>query len=755
MKASSPSVAERSLIGSRVAGLQDTRRWLLLLLLSEAWLFAALVGALRWRVLSGFDRFALLASAIAIVLGWVLSRRAVGLWFVMGGPLLLVIATLVNGGAASEAQWIAVSTSAGHVAFALVLLCSPAWGIAAIVGSTVALAVSWSLRPGNVVPGALLVADGRIALLSLDVTAFVLWLAWNVLMRRARLEDASRARLAERIQAEREKQERTKALRAAAVTVHERLLSTLRYLIQAPTPDREGLRTLIATSEPFAFDGSGEDLEHSVRVATAARIASGIVQLDTSVIDLPVTDATRAAGRAAIVECALNAVLHGGATEVKVAGEHLGDIVRIHVTDNGKGIAEDALPGLGWTSVIEQGLAEVDGTWSFTSEPGHTLVTLTMPSASAHTTSSIVDDGFSQGRTLLAAPLLATGAVGIAFNVIGLPSGILSILIVALVIAAIVMGAVVIVRGKRPSLLNATWPLLFLAATPWLASLAVPTGAAMQAVAPGMVTSGYALIAIALWCRRWQFIAGLTFWAVGMVALTAHTAPDQRQPLLIGLVNCLVIVPVVVVVSSIATKRFRRAQDELLLQREAMNTAVVRANAASLIESQLSACVAQSESIIARIADGADLDDAVRHELACLEGLIRATIQVDPVASGEFARVAARLCNTAFSKSIPAQVGTLISSSDSSPLPSALVKALEEAIGSADSVTVRAMTLADEDHLSLHLHGGSLDAQTLATFTTDRLQGVSLDTEEEPGKGVLVLVGRRLGDASASVGSVS
>ena len=110
---------------------------------------------------------------------------------------------------------------------------------------------------------------------------------------------------------------------------------------------------------------------------------------------------------------------------------------------------------------------------------------------------------------------------------------------------------------------------------------------------------------------------------------------DQRQPLLIGLVNCLVIVPVVVVVSSIATKRFRRAQDELLLQREAMNTAVVRANAASLIESQLSACVAQSESIIARIADGADLDDAVRHELACLEGLIRATIQVDPVASGE------------------------------------------------------------------------------------------------------------------------
>lgn len=257
-----------------------------------------------------------------------------------------------------------------------------------------------------------------------------------------------------------------------------------------------------------------------------------------------------------------------------------------------------------------------------------------------------------------------------------------------------------------------------------------------------MVTSGYALIAIALWSRRWQFIVGLALWAVGMIALASGAAADTRQPLLIGVINCLVIVPVVVLVVSLTSRRFRRAQDALLLQRAAMNAEIVRANAASVIDSQLSACVAQAEAIITRVADGAELDDRMRHDLACLEGLIRATIQVDPVSSGEFTRVAARLCNAAFSHSIPAQVGTFISSTDTTPLPPELLVALESAIASADSVTVRAMTTANEDHLSVSLHGASVDTRALASMTRERLQVVNVDTETETGVSVLVLVSR-------------
>jgi len=264
----------------------------------------------------------------------------------------------------------------------------------------------------------------------------------------------------------------------------------------------------------------------------------------------------------------------------------------------------------------------------------------------------------------------------------------------------------------------------------------------MQQVAPGMVTAGYALIAIALWCRRWQFIGALAIWAVGMLSLTIQTAPGERQPLLIGLVNCIVIVPVVVIIVSLATKRFRRTQVEVMLQREALNRELVRANAAFVIDRQLSACVAQAESIIGRIADGAELDADTRRELACLEGLIRATIQVDPVSSGEFARVAARLCNTAFSDAIPAQVGTLISSADTTPLPTVLVQALESSIASAESITVRAMTSAHEDHLALHLHGSAVDIRAIEEISADLTDSVDLDTELQAGAGVLVLVGR-------------
>jgi hypothetical protein len=227
-----------------------------------------------------------------------------------------------------------------------------------------------------------------------------------------------------------------------------------------------------------------------------------------------------------------------------------------------------------------------------------------------------------------------------------------------------------------------------------------------------------------------------------MLSLTIQTAPGERQPLLIGLVNCIVIVPVVVIIVSLATKRFRRTQVEVMLQREALNRELVRANAAFVIDRQLSACVAQAESIIGRIADGADLDADTRRELACLEGLIRATIQVDPVSSGEFARVAARLCNAAFSNSIPAQVGTLISSADTTPLPTVLVQALESSISSAESITVRAMTSANEDHLAVHLHGRAVDIRAIDEIARDLVTSAELDTEIQPGAGVLVLVGR-------------
>ena len=735
--------------GSRLAALLDSRRWLLVLLLSEAWVFAAIVGATQWRRLASGDRLALGLGLVLLIAGWLLSRRPVGLWLIAAAPALLVIATLLNNGDPTVAAWIALSTSAAHVSYALVLL-TPRWvGLASIPLLSAVLAVDWAHRPTNVFPGALAVAGGWIAVASLTFSALALWFAWHYLERQDVTADESTARLSARMSHELETQERSRMWREAAIAVHERLLSTIRYLLQSRDPDRAALRAFIASGDVLDAVASQTDLTHSVRVSTAARIASGIVTLDPTMIDLPLDEVTRAAGRAAVVECALNAVLHGGATEVIARGSMDGDRVRVTVSDNGSGLPADAAPGLGWRTVLDEGLAAVGGTWSIARVGELTVVTIDVPSAMQRSTASLTDDGFRQGRTLLSAPLIAVGAVGVALDIAALHASTLGWLAILIATLASVGGVVLIVRGRPPLMWQSLIVIAGFASIPWLTALVPGIHESVSFVVPGLVTAGYSVIAVALWARRWQFIAGLAIWAAGMLAIASHAATADRLPLFVGLINCLVIVPVVVIVSSRASVRFRRTQELLKAQLEAMTRAVLRANAATLVDSQLSACVAQAESIIRAIAAGDSIDEH-RHQLDCLEGLIRATIQVDPVDGGEFARSASRLVTSAFSIGVPAQVGTLISSTDRTPLPSDILVAIERLVTVCTRITVRVTHASSYDYLSVqfeHAQDAYLNFNDLHTNAHD---GLTIDIEPDPESGTLLVVSRPAKDPALS-----
>jgi hypothetical protein len=216
----------------------------------------------------------------------------------------------------------------------------------------------------------------------------------------------------------------------------------------------------------------------------------------------------------------------------------------------------------------------------------------------------------------------------------------------------------------------------------------------------------------------------------------------DRQPLYIGIVNCLVIVPIVVVITSIATRRHRLMQALQSEQREAMRIEVMRSHAQAVIDAQLSAIVSQAEAIIGEIAHGAELDDTRRRQLACVEGLLRATIQIDPISSGEFAKTASRLCNAAFNRGIPSQVGTLISSPDPRPFPADIEHALELVIASADTINVRAVTSGDEDHIGLHLHGAAVHMEALHALTTVSHESVTVELEEDATGGAIVMITR-------------
>ena len=726
-------------------GLYDVRRWLIRLLFTEAWLFAALAGLLSWNRLSATDRAALAASAALVIVGWALSRRTVGLWLITAAPLCLVVATMLSSVSPGAARWVALGVSTGHVAYGLVLLTPRRVGIVAVVVCSAALALVWALRPSNVVPGALDVAGGWISVASLGLSAGILWYVWHALLDQARADDARMQQVSDRLQEELAAQERSRMWRATVVSVHERLLSTLRYVLQADHLDRDGLRRLVGMDGTSPPEVNTPSLAEDVREATAARIAAGIIRVDASVLELPLSEEVRAAARSAIVECALNAVIHGDATDVHVTARRSPDACVISVADNGTGISSDARPGLGWTTTLGEGLGDVGGSWSHARVRDRTVVTLTVPALADRSRPDFAEDGFQQGRILISAPLVTVGIVGVAYDVIaGLAAPLGWPLVVTALLASI--GAVVLVaRRQRPSLLTSSAVILGLAGIPWLLAVTGTPATAASASVAGLTTAGYALIAVGVWSRWWQWVVGLCLWAAGVLtdANVGGVAGQDPLPIVVALVNCLIIVPVVVVVASIGYRRFQRAQAALALEREAMNRELIRANSAIFIDQHLSACVAQADGIIADLAGGEALDPERRQQVACLEGLIRATIQVDPIDSGEFTRVAARLVNTAFSVGIPAMVGTLVSSSDRTPLEPDLILDLEALIRESSSVTVRTLNDGISDYLSLELRDpGSAAAVALAALEDSPHAREAVQVTPEADGSVVVMVSR-------------
>ena len=725
---------------SRVNGLYEVRRWLILLLLSEAWLFAALAGIARWTALPTSDRAVLVTGLVLIILGWILSRRPVGLWLVTGAPVCLMVATLLNSGDLASGQWIALGVSTGHVAYAIVLLAPRNVGLAAVIGAPILLAVLWSRRPTNVVPGALDVAGGWISVVSLLASAGILWFVWNGLLNQARADDMRLQALSDRVDKEVAAQERSRLWRQTAVTLHERLLSTLRYILQTDAIDQEGLRQLADLSEGHA---SQTDLADEVRQATAARVAAGIVRVDPAALEMPISDETRTAVRAAIVECALNAVLHGGATDVHVTGRVDNGTACYEISDDGHGIDASSRPGLGWTATLGEGLATVGGTWAISRVKDRTVVTIYVPTTAVDRSAAFIEDGFQQGRALISAPLMAFGLVGIAYVVIAGLSSPQGWPLIGVSVVATLAAVVLVARRCTPGLLSSTAVIAGLAAVPWLMTAAQPPADQAAAITAGVTTAGYALIAVGVWSRWWQWVIGLAAWAIGVLNVASVAAEGGALPIIVALVNCLIIVPVVVVVASIGSRRYQRAQAALAIERDTVQREALRANSAALIDQHLSACVAQADGIIADLARGASLDDDLRHQVLCLEGLIRATIQVDPVDSGEFTRVAARLVNAAFRVSVPARVGTLVSSPDATPLDPDLVRVLEGLIGAYGLVTVRSFNDGRDDHLSLELREPSAsghhdDLKIRETYAS----GVSVDVSTEPDGSTIVMVSR-------------
>ena len=674
----------------RVSALYATRSWILLLLLTVAWVLAAMVGAGQFSALAPVERACLLGGACCIATAWLFRNHDWALVLLVGAPALLVVAASLSQPGTSAA-WIALSSSVSQVSFGFVLLTNRWVGLVGVGVCVAALAGIWSQRPSNVLPGVLVIANGWIGLAAIAASSLALWLAWHRQLRQARIVDRRLATWENITDSAREQQQRARLWREAVAQVHETLLTTIRYVLQTPEVDPSGLVSWRSRQESSVRRPA--DWRESVAQATAARIGAGIVEMDESLADLPINTDLREPVRAAVFEGVSNAVRHGGASRVRVTGGVDGAGIWIRVADNGSGLQADALPGLGWSEVLSRQLGGIGGSWTIAHSSVGTELTLRIPLPPSSDLPTAIDDGFEQGRILMTWPLLALSLVSVIYSAY-LPLAVTGAFVVGLLLAlGITVGMWAIVSANRPAVQARPFLALSVSVIPWVllvfgqsdpSSIAQTTVVQASALAALLQAAGYTVIALGLWSRVRVAVTGLVIWGSGAMFLALAVPAEQRTPVLVALANCLVVMPIVGGVSRIGTRRFASAQRIVQEERSRIMLEAARAEVSRWINASLESCVGETNAIIDEIALTGAVTPEQRCRLSMLDGLIRATIQVDPVLNGGFAQAGSELVVRGFQSGSSFDVRMIDASQDMRPLERDLLDHLAELAASCD-----------------------------------------------------------------------
>ena len=72
-----------------------------------------------------------------------------------------------------------------------------------------------------------------------------------------------------------------------------------------------------------------------------------------------------------------------------------------------------------------------------------------------------------------------------------------------------------------------------------------------------------------------------------------------------------------------------------------------------------------------------------------------------------------------------------------------ITAAMEAMAGEGQAITVRALTVADEDHLALHLQGSRLHEHGLHDLATKSDEHIRIDIERDAENGAIVMLTRR------------
>ena len=741
--------------GPEMGALLATRRWLVLVAMGAAWVLTAVFGIATWGRTSTLEHALLLVSGLLVMVGIVLNSRPEALWLAVSGIGLLIVAAGVSPG--ESAPWIPLGTLAGYVTYISVTLCSRAVGLVVAFSGAAILAMAWRGRPANVISGGLATAGGWVQVALVLAGALAMWLAWNGLVREAQEADA-RLRYLDRQTANAiAVQERARLWRETGIRLHELVLNSIRYVMQAKDVDRgrlaRELELEVAGREHLGIDarasvaGAVEAALRSEATGQAARVIGVVpdVALDDEVFDVL---------RSAVLELIRNSVRHGQATEVLVEVAAVEEMAEIRVVDNGLGVSPTSRSGVGTATVLGAALTDVGGSCQSDAVPGGRGYgsTIRVPVRGATGDQWSADQPFDKGRLLVTAPLAGTVAVGALYF-----AGLTELLDIGRVLAitAGVIGcaaaAWTVARRRRLSPVAALALALVPALVPWLL-----IGESLACIEAGSVSrsiniAGFSIMILVAWSGWRTAVIAIPVWALGGVALATQVPSGCRGFLLVALVNSVIALPVILAITSAGARAYRVAQTESQAARQREIAESSRASAAVDISTQLEGSVAEALRLLGTIAAGAEVDADMRHELERVDSRIRAGIQVDPQSDGAFAVMAKSLVDDMSRIGRSVNVRSITASADRRRLPLQVQDALYRMLAASTGVTpiIHVFSDGEEDHLSLVVSRSGLDDAGLHPGETRAIDDVSIEVDDDPASGdtdheYAVLISRRV-----------
>ena len=731
--------------GPEVLALRSMRRWLVLLSSSAAVVATLGFAAPNWPGLGGWERLGLALAALCALAAVLRSQASAWLWAAAAAMLVLMLVPLLA--PAALTTWVPVTTLASYLAYYLAVLLPGRLGLGATVAPAALLAFVWTHAPAAVIPGRLVVMEGRPLYASVVVAACLLWWTWQRLLTEAHMADARLAAAERGLSDAVMAQERLALWRAAATRLHESVLNTLRYVLTTATVDRTRLAEEVRHDATAPMSSQSVPLHNATEVMDAVkadRVAGPYVRVVDPVPSLPLEPRVAEAMRGAIVELARNALRHSQAQHIGVSVTATADAgLRTVVEHDGVASDRPGVPGLGIGVVLEGAITEAGGVWRRRPD-GSTVIDL--PLAPRHRELVAGAGTVDRGRLLMTAPLVGVAAVG-SLHYVELLAGAdaLPRLAALLGLVAVLHSVRTFARRRRLDGVGVVVGVLAPGLLPWVMLAATVTCAETPLVAAALNISGLVVIITAAWTPpRVGMTAGL-LWASGGMALYFDVPAACRDALVIALLNALVATPIVIAVTTAGARAFERTK---ALAREARHREFLertRAAVASDVNAALHDAVRQATTQLNAIVQGAQLDDGRRRVLQLADGRIRAAIQVDPRTAGAVAVLALHLVEALAVRGRAVEVRAIRASGDDRPLPeelSALLVRLVMAAGSGARLHV--FSDGVDDYLSLLVDGSGLAAEELAVgdvrwFADARLE---VDAEEDDGDRVAVLVSR-------------